>query len=183
MSDERDPSRLGFTIVSERMDELAKEYYRPVTYATFSKWYMGDKPYLKDWERYGGGVDVDEWGNATFMMPKRSRYKMKKGKAPQGGKMAIDRRSLSKSETEVRNMTSLMEMRNIKTRSGKDRTIVIIPYERMPSEYGGGYTFEGNEMKEKSGRMSKADRLVLRSIRKWASEQGYEISVESTYKE
>lgn len=176
---------LANIIAEERAGEVEKEFYVEVTKKTFDKWFVntnkGNKPYL-DMFKHGGRVV-----SGRYMMLNRKKVTYRKTKS--GNFLPYKKEAREQASLANKLMFMAFNGKVIKTKTQDGVEIRIGYSDKLPSEYKGFYVDWAGEETEaprsvmKSGKMSSLDKLLVRSIKKWADEEGLKVNISSYYEE
>lgn len=189
--------KIADTIRKERLSELDEEYYEEVSQKVYDKWYgkgtKGGKPYL-DPSKHGGYTQLEEregFQTKTYYMLKRKYYSMRKKKVGNKYKFKPDKKMLSSTYKEMKSYEEHVEEKNVKVyKSGRVSVTIALPYkDTMAKQYHNALVAEflqtstGSKYWEfyKTGKQSQLDKLIMKSIGKWASKNG--ITCKVTMKE
>lgn len=175
---------LASTIIEERNAEIDQEYYRTTTKKTYEKWYgKGDgKSYLGS--TYGGSVTIDSEGNAIYKIPSKKYFKMRKV----GKRFKPNRRVIKEAVDEANDFVSRNKAEFITVLYGSNEALLRLGYLRSPAQYTSQYVYSvsagvrGDFNERQQGiRTSSLDRLIFRSIDKWAKQLGISVDVSAYF--
>ena len=184
-------SRLADIIIATHNEGLSKDYYK-VSQKSHDEWFGGKKaPYIND---SGEKTKIGKDGKVVYYStPKQKMAYKKKGKkiTPMAAEMNDAMKQSNK-------MASLSEKQEITSKEASPSGyIVSVFFQREPAENKGFYSAkvdpfgvdmgEGNKYPSytsgtyKQGKLGRLDSEIIKSIGKWASDNGIIAVVESTF--
>lgn len=166
--------RLGEIIADERAGQITDEFYEEVTKKDFDYYYSsatGQKPMLEVGKH--GGFE----SNGKYYMINRKKIR------PIAGKKFSLKQELSRQTRLAYKLMSMgFDQKTIVTKQGK-QVVIHLGYSRyVPSDYKmmyvdwAGQNADAPHSVMKQGRMSSLDKLLVKSIKRWAQEEGLGIS-------
>lgn len=177
---------LAREILDGRVREIASEAPKRTMDLVEMKWHKSK--FLGD-----TGIDIGSLGKEGYDFKGRRYLRYERTKDELGKRRSKKRQEafalMEKSEIDVVTIVKRetdRERKKTKIRQGSEKEVfVILAYERLPGEYKGNYKVDSSGTEKRGMRVSRLDRLLVSSIRNWASKEqiNVDIEIESSGKE
>lgn len=165
--------QLAELMAMERRIQIEQEFYEEVTEKEYNAWYA----------KNGGRKQAGKAGFSVYDGEMFRYYMISKAKRAKGG--------MTKQAVLAHRLMRFSKGSNVVVTDEGKQALVRMVYENMPYEYKKttfaevyGDTDEERHYVLKSGRMSKLDKLIISSIKRWGDTYGIRIlTISSTYVE